>query len=461
MARHRERKVGSELNVLIVHGYGLEGSGSSIYTRNLANSLLAEGHRVLVLGHSNDSDEGAVKEFAGRGGIFERLPQHTLAVTYPRAEFYGAPLVRDLPLDELRAKSHAVTARILEVGAAFAPDLIIANHFLHIAHGAVQAAGELGAASVVVSHGTDMEYACAFSDAAKTLAQETFAKVTTPVALNLIARDRIAELLEVSTSKIAVVAPGIDIQTFIPDVTPSRPERIVQVGRVLLDKGPQITIAAVCLALEEFPDLELVLVGDGPDRKGLEALVGHLDAGDVAQARRTLVNLGTSAERARLLAPVAHALFGLRGRERLGSLQGRLRKAIRFAGYCDATEVAATFRTARLAVLPSLMPECYPLTLLEAMSSGCFIQASPLGGTKEILQRIASTDISAVASRVMHPERPVLSLLNGIRSAIPEWNADTGLRLAAMVREQHDWRNISVQLGHLPFNPITARVSGL
>lgn len=453
--------MGDELKVLIVHGYGLEGSGSSIYTRNLASSLLDAGHDVVVLGHSNDTDERAVQALIDKGGSFERLPAQSLAVTYPRAEFYGAPLVRELSAEALQQSADAVADRVFQVGSCFAPDLVIANHFLHVAHGAVSAAHDLRAASVVVSHGTDMEYACAVSEAACALARETFEYATTAVALNTIARDRIAEVLGVTTSRIAVVPPGIDTQTFLPDMAPTRPERVVQVGRVILDKGPQVAIAAVCLALEELPDLELVLVGDGPDRQGLENLVRHIDSGEINKARRTLVNLGTSTERARLLAPVAHALFGARGRARLDGLKGRLQKAIRFAGYCDASEVAATFRSARLAVLPSLMPECYPLTLLEAMSSGCFIQASPLGGTKEILSRIAATDIDSVASRVMHPEKPVISLLNGIRSAIPRWNADTGLRLASMVREQHDWRGISAQLHQIPFNSVPARVSGL
>lgn len=449
------------MNVLIVHGYGLEGSGSSIYTRNLASSLLRAGHKVVVLAHSSDSDERAIQALVDEGGIFERLPAESLVVTYPRAEFDGAPLARDLSGEVLRQHADTVADRVFQVGSYFAPDLIIANHFLHVAHGAVRAAYDLRAASVVVSHGTDMEYACAVSEAACALARETFEYVTTAVALNTIARDRISDILDVTASRIAVVPPGIDTRNFIPCVAPTRPERVVQVGRIILDKGPHLTIAAVCLALEERPDLELVLVGDGPDRRALEDFVAHVDAGEIAEARSTLVNLATSPERARFLAPVAHALFGVQGRVRLDGLKGRLKNAIRFAGYCDASEVAATFRSARLAVLPSLMPECYPLTLLEAMSSGCFVQASPLGGTKEILARIANSDLDTVASRVMHTEKPVISLLNGIRSAMPQWNADVGFRLASMVRQQHDWQRISAQLGEIPFNSVPARVSGL
>lgn len=434
------------MRILFVHGYGLEGSGSSIYARNLAYSLLRQGHAVRVLAHTSGADETAVRALSEAGGEFERLPPETLATTYPRAEFARAPLVRRMPETELRRAARTVATAAANAAADFDADLVIANHFLHVAHGAVTAARALGIPSVVVSHGTDIEYACAESEAARSLGRETFRRATCRVALNGIAQARIAEVLEARAADIAIVPPGIDTRTFAPGDPTERPRRAVQVGRLLLDKGPHVSIAALCMALPEFPDLELVLVGDGPDRQSLQALVQHIDQGDLDAAQRCLVDMGTSTHRARILSPTALALFGARGRQALAALKGRLASAVTFTGYRSSAEVADLLRSARLALLPSLVPECYPLTLLEALACGCYVQASPLGGTSEVLRRVEEVSLEPAASRVISPERPVVSLLNGLRFALPSWSQPAAFQLAERIRGNHDWTVVAEQL---------------
>lgn len=434
------------MRILIVHGYGLEGSGSSIYARNLAASFVRGGHAVRLLAHTGHGDEGVVQTIIGAGVEIDRLPPESLAVTYPRAEFPRAPLICRMSELELRRSSRAVAASVVSSADAFGAELIVANHFLHVAHGATTGAAALQIPSVVISHGTDIEYGCAVSEAALVLGKETFRQARYRIALNSIAQRRIAEVLEQDSQDIGVVPPGIDINTFVSGVATTRDCRAVQVGRLLLDKGPQVSIAALCMALPEFPNLELVLVGDGPDREGLENLVQSIDEGRIDDARRGFVDMGTTPHRAQLLSSAAYALFSIRGRIALRSLEGKLKKAVHFAGYRSAEEVSEILRSARLALLPSLVPECYPLTLLEALASGCYIQASPLGGTAEVLEAVSAISEEALASREICPKRPVLSLLNGMRSALPRWTDSCARDLSASVRASHDWEAVTTQL---------------
>lgn len=434
------------MKILIVHGYGLEGSGSSIYARNLAASFVRGGHVVRLLAHTGHGDSAVVQTIEATGVEIGRLPPQTLAVAYPRAEFPKAPLIRRMSDLDLRRLSRAVAASVACCADAFGADLVVANHFLHVAHGATIGAAALRIPSLVISHGTDIEYACAVSEAANTLGMETFRQATYRIALNSIAQRRIAEVLQQNCCDIDVVPPGIDIETFVGSAASNRGCRAVQVGRLLLDKGPQISIAALCMALPEIPSLELVLVGDGPDREGLQRMVQAIDDGRINEAQRGFVDMGTTPHRAQLLSSAAYALFSTRGRIALRSLKGKLKNAVQFAGYCSAGEVSEILRSARLALLPSLVPECYPLTLLEALASGCYIQASPLGGTADVLKAVSSISDEPTASREISPERPVLSLLNGMRSALPRWRDSSSRELSASVRASYDWGAVTGKL---------------
>jgi glycosyltransferase involved in cell wall biosynthesis len=77
---------------------------------------------------------------------------------------------------------------------------------------------------------------------------------------------------------VEVVPPGVDAH-FQPGGTRSPTPLIVGVGRLVPVKRFDLLIRAVVEARRSAPDLRLTLVGTGPDRSDLEALVDELDAG--------------------------------------------------------------------------------------------------------------------------------------------------------------------------------------
>ena len=88
------------------------------------------------------------------------------------------------------------------------------------------------------------------------------------------------EMLEVGFKDelVEVVPPGVD-QHFRPGGTRSATPLIVGVGRLVPVKRFDRLIRAAVTARASAPDLELVIVGTGPDRSDLEDLVDSLDAG--------------------------------------------------------------------------------------------------------------------------------------------------------------------------------------
>ncbi|MGI8754360.1 MAG: glycosyltransferase family 4 protein, partial [Acidimicrobiales bacterium] len=88
-----------------------------------------------------------------------------------------------------------------------------------------------------------------------------------------------AEMLEVGfrDELVEVVPPGVDAR-FTPGGTRSSTPLVVGVGRLVPVKRFDRLIRAVAAARQSAPDLELVLVGVGPDKGSLTALVDELDA---------------------------------------------------------------------------------------------------------------------------------------------------------------------------------------
>lgn len=96
------------------------------------------------------------------------------------------------------------------------------------------------------------------------------------------------ERLLLDDDRVTVIYNGIDVER-IEDTLRSRPTRtvadddpvrIVSVGRMVPVKNYRTLVEAFAKALDREPALELVLVGDGPERAALEDLAARLDVDD-------------------------------------------------------------------------------------------------------------------------------------------------------------------------------------
>jgi glycosyltransferase involved in cell wall biosynthesis len=138
----------------------------------------------------------------------------------------------------------------------------------------------------------------------------------------------------VDPQKITVIPNGVDAKLFAPNGAPREPV-VLFAGSLIERKGVRTLIEAMALLRPRHPDWRLVVIGDGPQRKALEALAGPSDF-------------------------------------------------VRFTGGLVPAEVARWMRRAGLFALPAL-EEGQGVAMLEALASGTPCVASNVGGIPEIL----------------------------------------------------------------------------
>lgn len=139
-------------------------------------------------------------------------------------------------------------------------------------------------------------------------------------------------------NKFHIVHCGLDLPSVPPRATSPGVRRIVCAGRLSCEKGHAGLLDAFSTVLRKFPDLELVLVGDGPERGALSALAS---------------DLGVS-------------------------------NHVRFLGHTSERRTLEEIAAADMLVLPSFM-EGLPIVLMEAMAIGTPVIASRVAGVPELV----------------------------------------------------------------------------
>ena len=161
-------------------------------------------------------------------------------------------------------------------------------------------------------------------------------RAATKVVANSQAARRILEEEGLATASIAVVPNGIDSAAFAARSAPSAIRRIVCVANLRREKCHDTLIAAAQMLAADHPDLRVTLVGGGPRRAELEAMVRQ------------------------------------RGLERI----------VTFLGHRD--DVPALLAAADAYVLPS-RSEAFPNGAIEAMAAGLPVVASAVGGLLDLI----------------------------------------------------------------------------
>ena len=192
--------------------------------------------------------------------------------------------------------------------------------------------------------------------------------------------------------RLHVVRNGVDCEVFTPSADePSgdRPLRVLFLGRMIRDKGPDVLLRAAELLRRD--DLEFVLVGsDGFDR-GAAASPYELEL------RRLAAEGGAK---------------------------------VSFEPFVDRASVPELMRSADVFVVPSRWADPCPLTAGEGLACGLPVVASRIGGIPEII---------GSAGRYVNAGDA-----DGLAAAIAQLADDVGLRrrLGAAARERalrHDW----------------------
>jgi glycosyltransferase involved in cell wall biosynthesis len=156
--------------------------------------------------------------------------------------------------------------------------LIHSHGALPCGHVALLAAKELNVPYVVSVHGLD-----AFStvqvrgfsgERCRQMSRRVYKDAGRVICVSQHVRDAICEEMA-ETCSTSVVYNGVDSARFTP-AAPTSAQKILCVGNLIPIKGHGHLIRAVAAIAEEFPSLELDIIGEGAERERLTNLTRHL-----------------------------------------------------------------------------------------------------------------------------------------------------------------------------------------
>ncbi len=175
----------------------------------------------------------------------------------------------------------------------------------------------------------------------RTLGRWTFNQADVVFCYTDVDKQRVRELGV--TSRIEVVPNGIDTERFTPEgptseLIDAEGPVVLFVGRFVEGKRPGIAVAAFAEVLDQYPDAELYLCGEGPLQDELESQVAELEIGE----------------------------------------------SVTFLGHVPYDEMPKVYRSGDVLVLPS-RAEGVPRTVLEAKASGLGVVVSELEHVQPVL----------------------------------------------------------------------------
>jgi phosphatidylinositol alpha-1,6-mannosyltransferase len=356
--------------------------------------------RVLILTPDYPPALGGIQTLVHRVVRgFTTLEAHVVTVDHPRAAAFDAAQAHQVtrvaaPRRVRRARTVALNRRALDVAAKYQPDLILSAHI--VTSPAAALLGRLRGVPVV-------QYVYAKEMGAKPL----LSRFAIRSADRVIAISRYAAELARehggSFTKTELITPGVDLPPGPVVRSPAERPTMLTVSR-LEDryKGHDILIRALPLLRAAVPDIEWVVLGEGPLRAGLERMATATGVGD----------------------------------------------AVRFLGAVDDAERDHWLRSAHLFAMPSRLPaggfagEGFGIVYLEANAHGMPVLAGNVAGA---LDAVVDGETGVLVDPADH-----IAVAGGAARILtdPGWAAALG-RQGAERAQRFAWPAISEQVERL------------
>ena len=215
---------------------------------------------------------------------------------------------------------------------------------------------------------------------------------------------RYCESLSFDLDKVSVCSMGVDLYGLFKPVSnvERKNRRLLFVGRLVEKKGVSHLLDAVKQLIEDFPDVELLIAGDGPERKTLQEKAGIL----------------------------------------------KIDAQVSFYGAVPQEQLPQLYSSAEIAVIPSIIDsqndqEGLGLVTIEAMGCGCAVVASSLQAITEVIED-KKTGLLVESGNVDELARAIAWLLT---------NTEERNRIAKAGREavcgKYDWNRVAEQYREL------------
>lgn len=411
------------MRILLWHGYLLRGSGSNIYTANVAKVWRRQGHDVVLMcqerhpealdfvdryGECDDDNLDVrlvARDTAAAAGscdvVRPNIGRILPVYVYDEYEGFEAKRFVDLDEGELQAYIDRNIAAMEMVIARYQPEAIITGHEVMGPFVAAQACASTGTRYIAKLHGSALEYAVKVQDRYKGYAAQGLGGAHRVVGGSRYMVGEAARHIPGWRNRAVVVNPGCDIDLFIPD--PARrnvPPNVGYVGKFIVMKGVQNFLAALPATNTE---LRAVIVGYGGFDEQLQTIARALRSGDLEM----LVDIA----RTESLGDVETFLDALDDPEKYRAKARSIE--IEFTGRLEHGPLARVLPTWDLLVVPSILAEAFGMVAAEAAAcavlpivprhSGIGEVGSALEealGTPGLLTYDPSAPVDGIASRI-------------------------------------------------------------
>ena len=402
------------MRILLWHGYLLGGTGSNVYTRQLAREWSRAGHDVTVL-----SQEAHPEAYDLGGAASARPDVSRFLPTFVVDRYEGFDDVRRVPDCTREELERWVEANAAAVRERLPAELVFVNHVL--LGGPVGAA--TGAPFAVKAHGSELEYAMRGRPDLGVWGAEALAGARATFVGSAHIRDVLGEVCG-PVPRVHEVPPGVDIELWRPE------ERGAALSALLEEAGRDAPNPGN--GEERLPDegnadrLASFLAGDTPtvvyfgkliEQKGVHVL---LDALRGVDARVVVVGFG----------PERTAL------ERLAASSGV--RAL-FTGPLEHRHLRHLLALADACVVPSVFPEAFGMVAAEAAAAGCPPVVSRHSGLAEVAAGLEEALPPGLAALVSSPSADADALRERLVALFALPAADRAL-LRATVREVAEQR---------------------
>ncbi|MBD0321525.1 MAG: glycosyltransferase family 4 protein, partial [Gemmatimonadetes bacterium] len=250
--------------------------------------------------------------------------------------------------------------------------------------------------------------------------------------------------------------PDAELEAKLDAVDWERDPTLLYVGRLISAKGVQEVVAALPLLLERNPRMRLLVVGHGPLREPLEAMLWALEHGEralfgeIVARGRALEGDPEGEGGGHELTKVARFMEALEARGELDAYFEAGRRHVRrdrviFTGYLTHAELRYLFPCCDAAVFPSVVKEAGPLVFLEALASGAFPLGTYFGGMKASIDSVAEALPPEVAEAMKldpDPRHTVDDIVRHVPMAL-EVGGRWQEALFRVARDRYDWSSVS------------------
>lgn len=381
------------MRILLINHFPLEGSGSGIYTQNVADVLLKLGHEVVVI--APDHKQVTNKDFLVRSIIFSNGVNKNFHLPFNFPCFTTHPFSNttfyELTDTQISDYTNTLLDFIYKAKEDFNPDIIHAQHLWISSY----CAKKTGIPFCTTCHGTDLigfrkgkRYRNMTIDAVKS--------ASFIIAISNQVKKDILNLFDISDKKIKVISNGFNSDIF----------RIKEIDRqkLLNELGLPLEVGKViCFVgkLTHFKGVDVLIKAASIYEKVLDnvitLIVGYGELYD------ELVNLANE--------------MGL--------------KRFYFLGHHDQNVVSKIYNLADLAVVPS-RGEAFGLVAIEALACGTPVIGTINGGPQDFLNE----EVGALVKQDS-PEDLAKKIIKEIKS---DSKSKKGKLAAKYALENFSWR---------------------